>query len=319
MLFMMILLGGLTRLTNSGLSMVTWKPITGVFPPINEEEWEAEFNNYKTYPEYQQNYPDMHIEGFKSIFWVEYSHRMFGRAIGFVLFIPLIYFYFKRKISKRLALQTLGLGIAGGVQGFIGWYMVQSGLTEKPQVSHYRLSFHLIFACLIYGSSLWILFKYSLSSKEAKKNTLSTKAFILILLIYIQIASGGLVAGLHAGHSFMHVWVSIQSFQIPWIEHMGLMNLLENVSMVLMTHLCFALIISCYIFYLFFLSMKLKLSKIGAIFLFVAILAQLYLGISTALNYQNGAPVFLSSAHQAGGILLFSLAIFHYHQLKYKN
>ena len=157
LVFAMVVLGGVTRLTGSGLSMVNWHPVHGAIPPLNAEQWQQEFSNYQQSPEYQKINRDMNVDDFKSIFWFEYSHRMLGRLIGLVFLLPFLYFAWLKKIEPGLTPKLIVMFALGGLQGLLGWYMVRSGLVSNPQVSQYRLTAHLLSAILIYAFILWTI------------------------------------------------------------------------------------------------------------------------------------------------------------------
>ena len=157
MVFGMVILGGVTRLTGSGLSMVHWKPVHGILPPLNAEQWQEEFGFYQNSPEFQKINRDMEVEEFKSIFWFEYTHRMLGRLIGLVFLLPFLYFWWRNGIKPGLTPKLMMMFVLGGLQGLLGWYMVKSGLIDNPRVSQYRLTAHLLSAILIYGFILWVI------------------------------------------------------------------------------------------------------------------------------------------------------------------
>ncbi len=170
MIFAMVILGGVTRLTGSGLSMVNWHPIHGVVPPLNAQEWAEEFANYQQSPEFQKINRHMDVEGFKQIFYFEYAHRMLGRLIGLVFLLPFLFFYFSGRVRAGLTPRLLVMFVLGGLQGLLGWYMVKSGLVDNPHVSQYRLSAHLITAILIYGFILWTAMGLLLSDNGYSKD-----------------------------------------------------------------------------------------------------------------------------------------------------
>ena len=202
----MILLGGATRLTGSGLSMVTWHP-TGVLPPLNAEEWLQEFERYQQFPEYQIINRDMNLDGFKRIYWFEYSHRMLGRLSGLVFLLPFLSFWLRKMIAPGLTPRLLVMFLLGGLQGLLGWYMVQSGLVNNPHVSQYRLSAHLISAILIYGFIMWTILNldYPRPYRRLSESPIANWrkwSLVLLALVLITILSGGFVAGLKAGLIF---------------------------------------------------------------------------------------------------------------------
>ena len=202
--FFMIVIGGLTRLTESGLSMVDWKPIMGFLPPLNYEEWLGAFNAYKNSPEFQIVNKSMNIDEFKYIFWWEWFHRFFARCIGIIFIIPMFLFLIKKKISKKLGINLSILFLFGIFQALVGWWMVKSGLNENPYVSPYRLAFHLTNAVVILTILFWISLN-SISSININffpSNNFEIFQIILIFLVFLTIISGAFMAGTHAGQSF---------------------------------------------------------------------------------------------------------------------
>ncbi len=201
MVFSMVILGGVTRLTGSGLSMVDWRPIMGIIPPIGIDQWQLTFEMYKQSPEFIVKNYNMDLEGFKGIFWLEYLHRVLGRLIGIVFFVPMLYFMIRGYIQKYEIPKYLLMLILGGMQGLLGWYMVQSGLVNNPAVSQYRLTAHLSSAFLIYGFMFWVALSLIYPDRE-KPSKWSKITFGLTMLIVLTIISGGFVAGLKAGKVF---------------------------------------------------------------------------------------------------------------------
>ena len=197
-IFGMILLGGVTRLTDSGLSMVDWKPIRGVIPPITQADWQAMFLKYQQFPEYQKTNFTMTLEQFKPIFMYEYLHRMLGRFIGIIFILPFLFFYFTKRIAPGLTPRLIVMLVLGGSQGLLGWYMVKSGLVDNPHVSQYRLTAHLGMAVFIYGFIFWTVLDL-LAPIAAQPKHLKRFAYSLSGLLFLMILSGGLVAGTRAG------------------------------------------------------------------------------------------------------------------------
>ena len=202
--FFMIIIGGLTRLTESGLSMVDWKPVMGFLPPLNYEEWLSAFNAYKNSPEFQIVNKSMNIDEFKYIFWWEWFHRFFARCIGIIFIVPMFLFFIQKKISKRLGVNLCILFLFGIFQALVGWWMVKSGLTENPYVSPYRLAFHLTNAVVILSILFWISLN-SISSININffpSNNFEAFQILLLFLTFLTIISGAFMAGTHAGKSF---------------------------------------------------------------------------------------------------------------------
>lgn len=322
LIFIMVILGGVTRLTGSGLSMVNWHPIHGVVPPLTEQAWLDEFANYQQSPEYQKINRGMTVEGFKQIFLFEYAHRMLGRLIGLVFLVPFLYFFFTRKIRPGLTPKLIVMFILGGFQGLLGWYMVKSGLVDNPHVSQYRLAAHLISAILIYGFILWTAMGLLNSDLKVPRNHSLHPGFrrvahYLMLLVLVTILSGGFVAGLKAGLIFNTfptmdgAWIPEGLFALsPWY-----LNFFENMVTVQFDHRLLAMItalvglvywISSW-FQTFDRSTTLSFNLLG-----LMIVVQVSLGISTLLLH---VPVWLAATHQGGALVLFSAVLFNMHRL----
>lgn len=320
LIFSMVVLGGVTRLTHSGLSMVEWDPIMGVVPPLNHTQWTKTFQKYKRFPEYKKINRGMSLSKFKSIYWFEYSHRMLGRVIGLVFLLPFLYFLIRGKLTRPLTLKLIIMFILGGLQGVLGWYMVKSGLVDKPHVSQYRLTAHLGAAILIYGYMLWVAFGLLMENtqKEWAGNVkkLRIASLLITVLVCIMILSGGLVAGTKAGFIFNTFPKMNGAWLPPGLLSMQpvYMNALENVAAIQFSHRLLALTLTT-ITLLFWLSSLgvglLKSSKIGLHLLLIMLAAQVALGIST-LIYHVPAP--LAATHQAGALLLFTISLFISHR-----
>ncbi len=201
-LLALFLVGGATRLTGSGLSITEWKPIHGVIPPLNEAEWLEEFDKYRQIPQYQQVNKGMSLGEFKVIFWWEWAHRVLARGVGFVVALPLAFFWLTGRLESRLKPKLLGLLALGGFQGFVGWWMVSSGLSERAWVSQYRLAAHLMLACMIFAATVLIARGLAPHSTGPARRETQRFAGWLLVLVFVQIYLGALVAGLHAGMSF---------------------------------------------------------------------------------------------------------------------
>ncbi|CAJ1971546.1 unnamed protein product [Sphenostylis stenocarpa] len=328
--FSMVVLGGLTRLTRSGLSMTDWK-FTGTLPPLSDEEWLQEFDKYKQSPEYQRVNRGMKIEEFKFIYWMEYAHRMWGRALGVMFALPYSYFLHKRYITLRLGVRLSALFALGAGQGLIGWWMVKSGLEEppseysQPRVSPYRLAAHLTSAFAIYCGLFWTALSVVMPEPPAESLTWvrgAAKVRILALpisvLVGLTAVSGAFVAGNDAGHAFNtfpkmgDTWIPEDIFEMkPLIR-----NFFENTSTVQLDHriLATATLISMGI--LWWSTRKLDIhpavkSVIGGT-VGMAVL-QVTLGISTLLSY---VPVSLGTAHQAGALTLLTFMLLLNHTVR---
>ena len=321
LIFSMVILGGVTRLTGSGLSMVSWHP-TGMLPPLGNDQWLVEFELYQQVPEFQKLNRDMSLDGFKSIFWFEYSHRMLGRLIGLVFLLPFVYFWLRKMIKPGLSPRLIVMFVLGGLQGVLGWYMVKSGLVSNPHVSQYRLSAHLVSAIVIYGFVLWTIFNLAVTQPycrlaESRVAGWRKASLALAGLVMLTIVSGGFVAGLKAGLIFNTFPLMGGDLIPPGIGALSpwYLNPLENMVTVQFDHRWLAtglglLLITWYLrgrsrFDEPPLQRSFKL--VGMV-----IIIQLALGIATLLLQ---VPVVLGVLHQAGALLLFSVLLFNIHAL----
>ena len=314
MIFGMILLGGVTRLTNSGLSMVDWKPLMGVVPPMSEADWQHMFYKYQQFPEYQKINMGMSLEEFKSIFMYEYLHRVLGRLIGVIFTVPFLFFLVTKRIKAGLTPKLVLMLLGGGFQGLLGWYMVKSGLVDKPDVSQYRLTAHLGAAVLIYSFILWTAFGL-VSTKTKQPIALGRFAYTLSGLIFLMILSGGLVAGTKAGFAYP-TWPLMGDSFIP----AGLYSLapawlsaFEDITTIQFNHRIFAYVIVALV--LTFAAKTLKAdiqgpARTGVFLLIGLLLLQVTLGISTLIFY---VPVPVAAAHQVGAVALLSASLFVSH------
>ncbi|MDH3638605.1 MAG: COX15/CtaA family protein [Gammaproteobacteria bacterium] len=321
MIFCMVVLGGVTRLTQSGLSMVEWSPIMGVIPPLSAEQWEATFEKYQQFPEYQHINKDMDMDGFKRIFWVEYTHRILGRLIGFVFLVPFLLFLLTRKIDRGLLPKLVFLFVLGALQGLLGWYMVKSGLVNEPHVSQYRLTAHLILAVFIYVFMLWVILDlftdHRLPLIDRPVAGLKVYGVLVTGAIALMIISGGFVAGTKAGFVF-NTFPTMNGQWVPdgvWALTPGWRNLFENVVTVQFTHRSVAAVL-CILIPVFCLAVLRRGGggrvQAGALLLLLMLVMQVGLGIVTLL-YR--VPVLLGAAHQAGALLLISASVFTTHAL----
>jgi cytochrome c oxidase assembly protein subunit 15 len=318
LVFAIVVVGGVTRLTHSGLSIVEWQPIVGALPPLDEAGWQETFGKYKQTPEYRLVNPGMSLGGFKSIFWWEYVHRLLGRLTGAVFFLPLLWFALRGKLPRPLAWKLAGILALGAAQGALGWYMVQSGLVDDPRVSQYRLTAHLGIAFLIYAAMLWIAFDLLFSRAGSDFRRLRRFAFALAALIFAMVLSGGLVAGIRAGFAYNTFplmngrLVPPEIFSLePWY-----LNLSSNMATVQFDHRLIAWLLALLVPW-FWLRIRHaavpQRAKLGAHLLLAALTVQIALGITTLLL---SVPVPLAAAHQAGALLVFSAAIFVLHSLR---
>jgi cytochrome c oxidase assembly protein subunit 15 len=241
-LFALVMVGGATRMTGSGLSITEWKPIHGVIPPLNQAEWQEEFEKYQQIPQYEQINKGMTLEEFKGIFWWEWAHRLLARGVGFLVAIPLVVFWLVGRLESGLKPRLVGLLALGGLQGAIGWWMVASGLVERVSVSQYRLATHLTLACVIIMAVTYIARGLAIYSQRPAGRGIQRFAGIMVLLVLVQIYLGGLVAGLHAGLTY-NTWPLIDGAVIPgdlFAIEPAWRNLFENPKTVQFIHRMFA-------------------------------------------------------------------------------
>jgi len=309
---LMIFVGGMTRLTDSGLSITKWDLISGILPPLSLQDWEKSFLLYKEIPEYKLENSSMTLEQFKSIFWWEYIHRLLGRFIGLCYLIPLLYFTFKKVLKSNDLLSLYFILILILFQGFIGWYMVMSGLTDRVDVSHYRLALHLIIAFIIFILLFWNYLKFKNHRYFIfNKNFLSYLLVFFIILLLFQITMGAFVSGLDAGRIYQS-WPLMNQNYFPDDSNLSdlfSMEAFETASIVQFIHRNVAYFII--FFFLIIVTTVYKnnnliyLRKITFI-LFIFLLLQIFLGIVTILS---GAQMFYASMHQIGSILLISTSL----------
>ena len=324
MVLLIIIIGGLTRLTESGLSMTDWRPLLGVIPPLGQDKWLIVFEMYKQTPEFKIVNRSMTLEEFKFIFWWEWFHRVFARLIGVVFVIPLIYFLIKKKVSKSLLLRLPIVFIFGVFQAFVGWWMVKSGLSENPYVSPYRLTFHLLNALIIFSILLWIAMDYKHSLKTnflSKPFSQDFLVFFSIVLVFITIGTGGFMAGTNSGQSF-NTFPLMNGKIIPddyFLEDLGIYNIFENTVAINFNHRWFSIFVFFYIIFVCFKFIKFdskKVPKILVILVLFFLTLQVALGIVTLLS---NVYLPLASMHQTNSILLLSTLLISYHQFKYRK
>lgn len=309
----MVVVGGATRLTGSGLSIVVWEPIMGAIPPLNDQEWREAFDLYQRFPQYQLHNTGMSLDGFKTIFWWEYGHRLLGRLIGLVFFAGFAYFLITRRLRKELILRLSGLFLLGGLQGVLGWYMVASGLVDVPQVSQYRLTAHLALALLIYA----LMFRLALdllprpASGTAGTAGLRRASLGILILIGLTIVSGGFVAGTRAGLYFGTFplmgdrWVPLGLFQLD----PAILNFFENQITIQFTHRVLAMLVAASVVALWIVAWNRPLTahaRLATHLLLAATVMQAALGISTLVLQ---VPVVLAVAHQGGAVALLTASL----------
>jgi cytochrome c oxidase assembly protein subunit 15 len=321
LVFAIVVLGGVTRLTRSGLSIVEWQPIVGALPPLTAADWQDLFLKYQQTPEFQKVNPGMSLEGFKGIFWLEYFHRLLGRLIGVAFFVPLLYFLWRRVLMPPLALKLGGIFLLGALQGALGWYMVMSGLVDDPRVSHYRLTAHLALAFAIYAAMLWLaldLLAPARAAAVARPPRLRRLAWAVTGLIVAMVLTGGLVAGIRAGYAYNTFplmngrWVPPEIFLIePWY-----LNFFNNMATVQFDHRLVAWLLAVAVPWLWYEAGRAELparARLLTHLLLAAAALQIALGISTLLL---AVPVALAAAHQAGALVVFTAALAVNHTLR---
>jgi cytochrome c oxidase assembly protein subunit 15 len=319
LVFAMVVLGGFTRLTGSGLSMVDWRPLTGILPPLTDAEWQRVFEMYRETPEYQKVNAGFGLQDFKGIFWLEYLHRLLGRMIGIVFLLPFIFFVVKGYIQRREWPRYLLMFVLGGMQGLLGWYMVKSGLVDNPNVSQYRLTAHLVMAFAIYAYMFWVAMSL-LFPRRAGSETHAWYGRTLALfgLVVITIVSGGFVAGLKAGKIYNTFPMMGEHWIPPGVLALEPFwrNFFENMATVQFDHRLLAITTFVLIVVYWFKARSADLPGRAApavhALLHTAIL-QVILGIATVLL---AVPVILGAAHQATAMLLFSVALYLVHALR---
>lgn len=315
MILLMVAVGGITRLTESGLSMVTWEPILGTVPPLNNEQWDYRFEQYKQYPEFQQLRPDMTLHEFKVIFFWEYLHRLLGRLLGLVYAVPLAWFWLRGKIPTRLAWPLIiGLGL-GGAQGVMGWYMVSSGLVDNPYVSHYRLAAHLGLAFLLFAYLLWILLTTLRAAHAEEPASPAARRWAqgLSVLLVAQIVWGAFVAGLNAGYLY-NTFPKMQGQWLPpywdmlspvWI------NLIDNPATVQFIHRLLGTLLvlgTALVWVVLRRDPSIDGRKRSALHLFVLLmLAQFWVGVFTLVLM---VPLVLGVLHQVMACLLLGAMVY---------
>ncbi len=324
MVLMIIIIGGLTRLTDSGLSMTDWRPLLGIIPPLNNKSWETVFEMYKLTPEFKIVNRNMSLDDFKYIFWWEWFHRVFARMIGMVFLLPLIYFILSNKLSSTLYLRLSIVFVFGLFQALVGWWMVKSGLSENPYVSPYRLTFHLINALIIFSMLLWIAMDYRYSIKLSFiSKPFSNEFFLLIsiILIFITIASGGFMAGTNSGQSF-NTFPLMNGKIIPDDYHMedyGIYNIFENTVAINFNHRWLSIFVFFYIVFICFKFIKFNNRNISRVLVYLILFfltLQVLLGVFTLIS---NVYLPLASMHQTNSILLLSTLLISYHQFKYRK
>ncbi len=317
-LFALVIVGGATRLTDSGLSITEWKPIHGVIPPLSDAEWAEEFAKYQQIPEYQQINSGMDLAGFKRIFWWEWGHRLLARAVGVVFALPLAFFWATGRLERALKPKLLGILALGGLQGFIGWWMVSSGLADRVDVSQYRLATHLTLAALIFAATMAVARGLAPHSEgQATAETRVMSGFI-VFAVLVQLYFGALVAGLDAGLTY-NTWPLMDGALIPpdlLVIEPAWRNLFENPKTVQFLHrsIAYALLALVLWHMIAALAHETRRTHVRrAIVLFVLVAVQASIGIFTLLW---AVPIDMALAHQGGALIVLAFAVAHWRGAK---
>jgi cytochrome c oxidase assembly protein subunit 15 len=322
MIFMTLVVGGVTRLTESGLSITEWKPVTGVVPPLSHAAWEQEFKDYQAIPQYKEINRGMSLDQFKVIYWWEWTHRLLARTAGFVFLVPFLFFLWRGDVPKRLRMRLWTIFGAGAFLGVVGWWMVASGLagSGRVSVSQYRLAFHLTLACAVYAAVLWTAQQIAPQRESDTPARLRVGALVIACLMLLQIYLGALVAGLDAGLVY-NTWPLIDGSFVPqashlWFLHPAWRNFFENTLTVQFDHRMLAYVIWLAAVFHANDAWRARREAGGALILAGTVTLQAALGIVTLLQQ---APILLAQAHQMVAILVFTIAIVHAERLWHRQ
>jgi cytochrome c oxidase assembly protein subunit 15 len=313
LIFAMVLVGGATRLTESGLSITEWHPISGTVPPLSQADWKAEFDGYKAIPQYKLLNRDMTLDEFKSIFWWEWTHRQLGRVIGAAFLLPFLWFLWRGWIESGMRGSLSAIFGLGAFQGAVGWWMVASGLAGRTEVSQYRLAFHLTLACLIYVAVLWAAERFAERRAPAVPVRLRVGAAVLLVLVLAQIYLGALTAGLRAGYAY-NTWPQIDGAFIPdaarlFFDQPLWRNFFENTLTVQFDHRMMAYtVLAAALLHAFDALRMSRAAATGAVVLALAVTLQAMLGILTLLHR---VPIGLGLAHQGMAMVVLTLVALH--------
>ena len=318
LVFAMVVVGGVTRLTHSGLSITEWQPIVGTVPPMNAAQWDDAFAKYRATPEYRLANPDMTLEGFKGIFWWEYSHRLLGRLVGFAFLLPFLYFLARGRLGGGLAWKLAGIFLLGAAQGAMGWYMVKSGLVDDPRVSSLRLAAHLGLAFALYGLMLYTAMGLLWPLRTASSDEARLRAGFLVVLVFAMVMSGALVAGIRAGFAY-NTWPLMNGRLVPeeiLLAEPWWRNFIDNMATVQFVHRILAVVVLMTVL-IVWARVRHEPPNARARRWSHALLAmaaiQLGLGIATLLLR---VPLPLAALHQAGAVLVFTCALGVRHALR---
>lgn len=323
LVFAMVVVGGVTRLTHSGLSITEWQPIVGTLPPLSDADWQAAFAKYQATPEYEQVNKGMALSEFKGIFWWEYFHRLLGRLIGVAFFVPFVWFLARRRIPAGYGGRLAGIFVLGGLQGALGWYMVQSGLVDDPRVSQFRLTAHLGLAFLIFAAMLWVAWSLTrperFVARDAQQRGVRRFAFGVAGLVFLMVLTGGLVAGIRAGFAYNTFPLMNGSVVPPEILSLApwWKNFFWNMATVQFDHRAIAWLLALCIPLLWWRVRATpglpSRARRGAGLLLAMLAVQIALGIATLVHV---VPLPLAAMHQAGALLVFAFALNLAHALR---
>jgi cytochrome c oxidase assembly protein subunit 15 len=310
MVLIQVIIGGITRLTGSGLSITEWDVIMGAVPPLNNQQWNEIFYKYKQFPQYNLINREMDLPGFKNIFWWEYIHRNWARLIGLVFIIPFIWFLIKRNLSKEGIKKLLIVFALGALQGLTGWIMVASGLIDKPWVSPYNLTLHLILALLVYAYLIWLALSLGKKYINSDHPTTNKSIKVVIVILFLQIIFGGFMAGTKAGLLY-NTYPLMNGEIIPEGAFTSSLFFLEHAAAINFIHRTFAIIVALSVILFWIQNRKFSAPVVGILddILLVLIVIQFFLGVYTILNGEGGIPIVLGVLHQLGAFVLMGVAV----------
>ena len=312
MIFAMVIIGGITRLTESGLSIVDWRPLLGWIPPLSETDWQALFRQYQDSPQYREVNVGMSLDEFKTIYWWEFIHRLWGRLIGLVFLGPFVWFFLIGKIDRKMAPWLIGLFVLGGLQGALGWYMVKSGLVDVPAVSQYRLAAHLVLAVVIYAFAFWLALRLLAPERTPAWTRKSLIGAALSLWLLLVIGSGAFVAGLDAGLSY-NTFPLMDGRLVPELYFAlspPIVNVFDNPAAVQFNHRLLASVTVILVVFMWITVNRSRpepRTRLLSNLLILTVVVQFGLGVATLVLF---VPVWLGALHQAGALALFTIAVY---------
>ncbi len=326
LIFLMVFVGGATRLTESGLSITEWKPVAGILPPLSGAAWLVEFEKYKLIPQYSQMFPDMTLAQFKTIFYWEWSHRLLGRLIGIVFALPLLWFAVRGVLRGRLLIQLICVLGLGALQGAVGWWMVASGLVGRVEVAPERLAVHLFLASLTFVAIIWIATGLKPPKSFNSIPALQRQGHVLLWLVLLQIVLGALVAGSRAGLSY-NTWPLMDGHFVPAMENLfrltpWWLNFLENVTTIQLQHRMFAYLIVIFTAWHAWTAMRVAPDTAASRRAFAIasiVVVQAGLGIATLLFAAGRIPIRLALTHQAVAFVLLAMVVIHVNRLNLRE